>query len=130
MFDYLGIAQPADDAFGYLKGSPIALVATLVFLAWGTAAFGEEIIARGFVLNRLSDALGGSGIATLIALFLHAILFGLGHFSYGLRGVISAGVIAVIFGTTYLISGRSLWAVIPAHGIIDTISLVQTYQGD
>jgi membrane protease YdiL (CAAX protease family) len=130
LFNYLGVTQPADDAFGYLKGSPAALVFTLVFLAWGTAAFGEEIIARGFVLSRLSDALGGGRMATLIALFLHAILFGLGHFSYGLRGVITAGVIAVIFGTTYLIAGRSLWAVIPAHGIIDTISLIQTYQGD
>ena len=129
LFDSLGIAQPADDAFGYLEGSPLALVFTLVFLAWGTAAFGEEIIARGFVLSRLSDALGGSRIAILMALFLHAILFGLGHFSYGLRGIISAGVIAVIFGTTYLVAGRSLWAVIPAHGIIDTISLVQTFQG-
>jgi len=72
LFDYLGIAHPAEDAFGYLKGSPVALGFTLLFLAWGTAAFGEEIIARGFVLSRLSEALGGGHTATIIALLLHA----------------------------------------------------------
>ncbi len=130
VFEYLGLAQPTEDAFGYLTGNPVALVLTLVFLAWGTAAFGEEIIARGFVLSRLSEALGGGRKAVLIALVLHAVLFGSAHFSYGLRGIISAGVIAVVFGGTYLAAGRNLWAVIPAHGIVDTISLVQTYHGN
>jgi membrane protease YdiL (CAAX protease family) len=129
LFDRLGVEPSTRDTFGYLVGNPVALAVSLLVLAWGTAAFGEEILTRGFIFNRLADALGGGQAASLLALTLQAVLFGLAHFSYGLRGILSSGVIALLLGGIYLLGRRNLWSVIPAHGIIDTISLVQTYQG-
>ncbi len=129
LFAALQIPAPSENRFAYLAGDPLALVLTLALVAWGTAAFGEEILAQGFVLGRLCDVFGKRRSGILMALLVHAVLFGVAHFSAGPRGIITAAVVAVMLGGAFLVSGRNLWSVIPAHGIVDTISLVQVYQG-
>ena len=125
--NYLGFEPANAHHFEFLQGSLPALIATLVLVAWGTAAFGEEIVFRGFVLQRLERSMGRSTWAAVMAIVLQAAVFGLAHYSAGWHGIISAGVIALILGTVFVVSGRNLWSMIPAHGIVDTISLIQVY---
>ena len=126
-FDALGLPEPEVNRFEYLIGDPLALVLTLVFIAWGTAGVGEEILARGFTLQRLIRAFGNGRTAVAGALLLQAALCGLAHFGSGLRGVLAGGIIGLILSVAYLLGNRNLWCVIPAHAIVDTISLVQLY---
>lgn len=123
-----GVAPPDYSRFAAIKGNPKLLVMTLA-IAWSTAAFGEEMLVRGFLLNRLAEAWGRSRAAWTGALFASSSLFGLAHFYQGLSGMLLTGMIGLVFGTVYLAVGRNLWVTILAHGAIDTISLIALYAG-
>ena len=99
----------------------------LLFLgpvAWGSAAVGEELLARGFLLHRIEGLSN-----TAIAVILQAILFAAAHAYQGWMGVISIFLLAIIFGIVYIRCGRHLLPLILAHGIIDSISLTLVYLG-
>lgn len=103
------------------------LATYLVFLfpiVWGSAAFGEELLVRGFVFDRL-EALCG----TVWAVPLQAGLFALGHAYQGITGVVNVFVVGLVLGVVYLRAGRNLWPVIAAHGFIDTFSITLVYLG-
>jgi membrane protease YdiL (CAAX protease family) len=103
----------------------------LIWLAiiWTFAAFGEEFVYRGYVLNRIADALGGSTTASWLAVFVGALLFGIGHYYQGPTGMIDTGVTGLIFGSLYVWYGRNLWAPILAHGLTNTIAIALVFFG-
>ena len=107
------------------------LTAALMYLplVWGFAAFGEEIGYRGYLLNKLAEALGGTRTADVIALLGSAVLFGFGHYYKGPAGILDSGVAGAILGSVYLLSGRNLWACILTHGFIDTVGVFAAYLG-
>lgn len=120
---------PTDVAkLGELAGN-LPLLASWLAVAWTTAAFGEELLFRGFLQTRLTALLGGRTPSTVAAILLQAALFGLGHLGFGIRGVVTAGVVAVVYGAIYAMNGRNLWPLILAHGITNTVSLVALYYG-
>lgn len=100
-----------------------------LFLVWArvmfTAAFGEEVVFRGFMLPRLEVLFANWKFATVLAVILQAVIFGLLHYSSGLVVVISAGVIGLVFGIAFIFGKRNLWPLILVHAIPDTISLFQ-----
>jgi membrane protease YdiL (CAAX protease family) len=112
-------------------GIPGNLVNALVAfgLVWTFAAFGEEVAYRGYLLNRAAAALGNSTAAFWIAALIAATLFGYGHYYKGPAGVVDSGIAGLILGAAYLLSGRSLWTCIIAHGLIDTFGIVTLYFG-
>ena len=48
---------------------------------------GEELLMRGFVLNRLADVFGRSRMGWSVAVLIHAMFFGLLHVYQGVPGV-------------------------------------------
>jgi CAAX protease family protein len=102
------------------------MIFQLVFIAIGTAAIGEEMLMRGFVLNNLNKIFGENFIGMAGAVLLQAILFGLLH--SGTQGMISSGVIGLILGIFYIVSGRNLLVVMVAHAIPDILSIISSYQ--
>ena len=128
----LGLETPPEshDRFAFFLGKPILFFSYIILVVWIGAALGEELLFRGFILNRLSDLFGTSKFGWFLALFLHAILFGILHIYQGLPGIIGAAVVALIFGVIYLRAKRRLFPVILAHGILNTISLSAYYLSD
>jgi membrane protease YdiL (CAAX protease family) len=114
--------------FAGLEGNPTRLALWLL-VAWTTAAFGEELLFRGFLLTRLHAVLGPRPIALGLAVLLQAMLFAVGHAYLGIRGTMSAGVVALVFGAVYFLNGRQLLPLILAHGLIDSVSLIAIYAG-
>jgi len=55
--------------------------------------------------------------------------FGIVHAYQGVSGMITTGLTGVVFGATYLASGRNLWAAIVAHGTLDTAGFLMMYAG-
>ena len=127
-----GLETPSDsmDPYAYFLGRPGLFVVHLVTVVWIGAALGEELLMRGFVLNRLGDVFGRTTIGWSAALVVHAVLFGALHNSQGVPGVIGAGMAAVIFGVVYLIGKRRLLAVVLGHGLINTISMTAYFLSD
>ena len=92
-----------------------------LFFVWArvmvTAAFGEEVIFRGFLLPRLEVLFAGSPFAVPLAVIGQALIFGLLHYSSGPATVLAAGLIGLVFGAAYVLGGRNLWPLIVAHAI-------------
>ncbi len=114
--------------FAILRGNLTALIASLI-LSWTEAAFIEEMVFRGYLLNRLMDLLGRERIGIVIALLVHAALFGLGHTYQDLTGVLDTALAGLLIGFLYLRFRRNLWLPILVHGVIDTTGFLLIYFG-
>ena len=111
-----------------LIGNTNKLVVALV-LFWVLAAFGEELVYRGYLMNRIAGILGGSNGAWIVSFIFMIILFGLHHFSQGVTGISENIVDGTILGLLYLATSRNLLAPIIAHGIQDTVDALLIYSG-
>lgn len=94
----------------------LALLGLLV--VWTLAAFGEEMVFRGYVFGRLVD-LTGTRVAAVI---LTTVLFGFGHYYQGPAGVVDSCVSGLTFALLYAGTGN-LWLPILAHGFTDTFGM-------
>lgn len=120
------VETPED--FSAITGHPLVALKWLA-IAWTFAAIGEEFGYRGYLVNRAAGALGGSAGAYWAAVAAVAVLFGVGHYWNGPAGMIGSGFAGLVFGATYLLSGRNLWACILAHGFVDTTGIALLYFG-
>ena len=112
--------------FANIRGNFATLLGWLS-VAWTLAAFGEEMIFRGYLMNRLADLIGRMRTGWVISLFGSSLIFGLGHGYQGPAGIINTATIGLLLGTLYLINRRNLWVNIICHGLIDSISLITLY---
>ena len=105
--------------------------AALIFLdlAWTLAAFGEEMVYRAYLMNRVADLLNRTRGAWIVSLLAVQVGFGLAHAYQGLTGVIDEGLMGLLLGLIYLRTGRNLAVPILAHGIQDSIDFVLIFLG-
>ena len=122
----------------WLAGAPVDLSALIesgdaqalwlrLGQAWTLAAFGEEMVFRGYLIRRVSDLVGRTPVGQTIAIVMSSALFGLAHAYQGWAGVIAAGMIGGIMALLYVISRRNLWAAILCHAFVDTAALTAIY---
>jgi CAAX protease family protein len=114
--------------FQRLVGNTQLLILGII-LAWILAAFGEETVYRGYLLNRCADLLGRSTVAWTASAVLITLLFGLAHFPQGPTGIIENVIDGAILAAMYFATGRNLWVPIVAHGIQDTVDVLLIYLG-
>jgi hypothetical protein len=104
---------------------------TLIFLAltWTLAAFGEEMVYRGYLMNRVADLFNRTRRAWIISLIAVHVGFGLAHAYQGLTGIMDEGLSGLLLGLIYLRTGRNLAVPIIAHGIGDSIDFALIFLG-
>lgn len=115
--------KPDLSQFNAVHGN-IKATALYIVLVWVVAAFGEEMIYRGYLMNRVADLLNRTRTAWVISLIIVHIIFGLSHSAQGLTGMIDEGLMGLLLGILYLRTGRNLAVPIVAHGIQDTIDMI------
>lgn len=123
------VSEGVESRFGEAKGN---LPKFLMWLGivWVSAAFGEEMFFRGYLVTRLQEALPSSRLATIIAIVIPALIFGYGHYHYqGFRGFVMTGLIGLSFGISYLLLRKNLWPIILVHGVVDTLAFTALYLG-
>ena len=122
----LSIAPNDYSFFGHIHQSIPALIVWLA-IAWFAGGFGEEMLLRGYFMQRMAEVLGSSKSAWGIAIFTQAALFGLGHI-YANPGAVLSGVIgALVYGTFAVLMRKSIWPIIIVHGTWDTLGVLQFY---
>ncbi len=89
----------------------------------------EEVLFRGFLLNRIAKFLGGNMFASITALVVTSAIFGLCHLYQGVSGSISTAFIGFLLGSIYLLSGKNLYYAIFTHGFINFTGLTILYLG-
>ena len=110
-------------AFENLKGNFNQLLFFLV-LTWTLAAFGEEIVYRGYLQKRILDLFGDTRTGIILAVGISSLLFGLAHTEQGTIGVVLTFLDAIFFSLIKIHYDNNLWAAIFAHGTSNTIGLV------
>lgn len=137
LLEFFGTMRLLHRMFGYwpdltvfndLVGS-IGLLAVYLVLNWVLAAFGEEMVWRGWALPRVAQFCGTGTRAWIIALVVVNVAFGFAHLYQGPSGIIQAAVGGVLLGVLYIATGRNLVAPIVAHGISNSIDFVVMYLG-
>ncbi len=114
----LGLSQPSEPSPSYFHVGghwQLALAVVLVVVV----AVSEELIFRGYLINRLRTATGN----TAAAVVLSSVVFALGHGYEGSLGVITVGVMGLIFSLIYLWR-QSLVVPIVLHFLQDFIAIV------
>mgnify|MGYP005810563803 CR=1 FL=1 len=120
--------QPDLEVFRALHGN---LKWTLLGIAgaWTLAAFGEEMVYRGYLMNRVAGLLNRTRTAWVVSLIAVHVGFGLAHAYQGITGVIDEGLAGLLLGLIYLATGRNLAVPIVAHGICDTVDFLLIFLG-
>ncbi len=126
----LGLAPPDISLLvDAIEGNLTNYLLFLIPVSWGSAAIGEEMLARGFILNRVCAITGYNRLGTVIAIITQAFVFALGHLYQGAAGAIDVFVLALVFGGLYTVSRRNLVSCILLHGLVDTIAMTLLYLG-
>lgn len=120
--------QPDLELFRALHGN---LKWTLLALAgaWTLAAFGEEMVYRGYLMNRVADLMNRTRGAWIVSLIAVHVGFGLAHAYQGITGIVDEGLAGLLLGVVYLGTKRNLAVPIVAHGITDSIDFVLIFLG-
>ena len=108
--------------FADLEGD-LGLLAVLLVASWTLAAFGEELAFRGYLLTRLTDTMGTSRAAGVVAVLTSSLLFGLLHTQQGVVGVVLTTLDGVVFALLRFRLG-TVWAPVLAHGFNNTIGFI------
>ncbi len=120
--------QPDLEVFQSLRGN-IKLFLIYIALAWILAAFGEEMVYRGYLMNRVADLMNRTQRAWIVSLIVVHVGFGLAHAYQGVTGVIDEGLMGLLLGIVYLRTGRNLAVPIVAHGVQDSIDFILIFLG-
>ena len=110
-------------AFTELKGNLSQLLMYL-FFSWTLAAFGEEIVYRGYLQRRISDLLGENTIGLILMIGISSLLFGIAHTEQGMIGVVVTTLDALFFSWLKMKFENNLWASILAHGFSNSVGLI------
>jgi len=119
--------MPDLSAFSAVHGH-LKIVVIYILLIWILAAFGEELVYRGYLMNRLAGLFRVRS-RWVISVIVVAMIFGCSHTGQGSTGILENIWDGFLLGAVYLACGRNLTAAIVAHGVTDTLDLLLMYLG-
>jgi len=110
----------------HLKGD---LPTTLIWLGvvWTTAAFGEEIIFRGYLMRQFIKFFGASKISIAINILLICGFFGYMHMQQGITGQVVAASTGALLSIIFYKRNYDLWFIIMVHGCFNTLGILSFY---
>jgi membrane protease YdiL (CAAX protease family) len=118
-------ASPTNSAYHDLVGNRAMLPAAIWMML--VAGFGEEMVFRGFLFERLGTLFGSGTRARVAIVLLTSALFGMAHYAdQGLAGAEQGALTGLVFGTMFATTG-SLWVTICAHAAFDLTALAIIY---
>lgn len=104
-------------------GPTLAMVA----VGWVLAAFGEEMVHRGYLMHRVAGLGHGTRGAWVLSLVVVSAFFGWAHEYQAVTGMLQEGFAGLLLGLLYLGNGRNLTVPIVAHGVSNTVAFVLIY---
>lgn len=112
--------------FSDVPGS-LEAMAGLLALSWTFAAFGEEIAFRILLMRAVAAGLGDGPVANVLALIVQAAIFGLVHAYQGPAGIAGTFISGLIYGSVVLVCRGAIWPAAIAHGLVNTVGIIQLY---
>ncbi|MGE5223086.1 MAG: type II CAAX prenyl endopeptidase Rce1 family protein [Omnitrophica WOR_2 bacterium] len=101
----------------------------LLLVTWPLAAVMEEMVFRGYLLNRILNFTGRSEMAVGAALLFSSLFFSLAHGNYTIGFLLTSFSMGLLEGGLYLAFKSNLWISIITHGTANTITLLLAFWG-
>ncbi len=122
--------ESTDTRFAGIEGN-IAALLSILFFVW-IESFFEELQDRCFSLTRFEGLFSRIPfpVPAILAVVSQAAIFGFRHSpSHGVSGAFIVVLIGLIMGLAYVAFGRNLWAPIVAHGVLNSLSMIERFFG-
>lgn len=113
-------------SFEGIKGNILNYI-FFILIMWVVAAFGEELLYRGYMTKRLAVIFGDSKTDWYLAIIISSIVFGFAHTYQGTSGIISTLFVALIFGAIFYKNQNNLWVGVLTHGIYDVFGITMIF---
>ena len=111
-----------DDIRGNFAGYVI-----LMLVMWVFAAFGEEILFRGYYMKGLAKLFGNGNKAWMYSAVITSLYFGISHAYQGLIGVVSVFLWSLVISLLFNKNRNNLLPLVLIHGIYDSIGITLIY---
>lgn len=129
MINLTGSPQQADvSGYDFLQGNLTLFVVSLASIYF-FSSFGEEVVYRGFLINRLEELFGGDKKALVWAVIASSLMFGLAHFGWGVTGMVQTAFMGLALAVSFVIFQRNLWVLVAAHAYMDSALIWPLYFG-
>ncbi len=112
------------DVVGNLK-----LLLIYLALVWVLGALAEELVYRGYLLNRAAGLFRSPKVAWTVSLVVVSVAFGCAHLDQGSTGMVENISNGLLLGGLYLACGRNLAVPVIAHAFSDTLDFLLIYLG-
>ncbi len=109
-----------------IRGNLVGFI-ILMIIVWVFAAFGEEILFRGYYMKALAELLGNNNKAWIFSAFITSLYFGISHAYQGITGVVSVFLWSFIISLIFNKNRNNLLLLVLIHGIEDTIGITLIY---
>jgi membrane protease YdiL (CAAX protease family) len=127
--DNEALTSTMQDRFANVAGN-IPVYLFWIAISWGIGGFVEELLFRGFLINRFESLFQRLPFAVIYGVLIQAAIFGQQHYYYqGMNGLIATGVIGLLSGIIYITCGRRLWPLILSHGLANTLGMTMLFLG-
>ncbi len=113
-------------AYDNLRGN-IPNFLFMILVGWLVGGFMEEILFRGFLITRISSLFKNIKAGDIIGIIITSFAFGYSHLYQDWSGVLSTGLISIIFGIIFIKSGKNIWYPIFTHGFVNMTALTIIY---
>jgi membrane protease YdiL (CAAX protease family) len=124
---WLGKMPDLSDFAGMTGNLKLFLI--YLVLVWVLAALGEEIVYRGYLMNRVAGVFRNTRAAWVLSLIVVSVVFGCGHIDQGWTGMTENIWDGLLLGALYLACGRNLAVPVIAHAVGDTLDFILIYLG-
>ncbi len=124
---WLGKSPDLSD-FSNMVGN-LRLLLLYLFLVWTLGALGEELVYRGYLMNRVAGLFRDSKTIWIMSLVAVSVVFGCAHLDQGKTGMIANIWDGLLLGLMYLACGRNLAVPVIAHAFSDTLDFLLIYLG-
>ena len=113
-------------AFDDIKGNLGGYI-TLIIVMWVFAAFGEELLFRGYYMKGLATLFGNNNKSWILAALITSLYFGISHAYQGIIGIVSVFLWSLCISLIFNRNRNNLWLLILIHGFYDTIGITLLY---
>jgi membrane protease YdiL (CAAX protease family) len=114
--------------FADLVGN-VKLLLIYLALVWVLGALGEELVYRGYLMNRIAGLFRNTRAAWTVSLVAVSVAFGCAHLDQGSTGMVENILNGLLLGGLYLACGRNLAVPVIAHAFSDTLDFLLIYLG-
>lgn len=100
---------------------------SIIIVMWVFAAFGEELLFRGYYMKRLAETFGGTDKAWLVSAIVISAYFGISHYYQGPAGMVAVSLAGFVQSMLFYKNKNNLLLAVLVHGFYDMIGLTLLY---